>query len=61
MWCTFLGMHAYNSSGMMPLRTSRLALKEASMQVGGLGDVVTGLARACIHRGHTSRSNAAIL
>ena len=60
MWCTFLGMHAYNSSGMLLSRTSRLALKEALMQVGGLGDVVTGLARACINRGHTSRSNAAI-
>lgn len=23
------------------------------MQVGGLGDVVTGLGRACLQRGHT--------
>jgi len=46
-------MHAYNSSGMIPSRTSRLALKEVTMQVGGLVDVVTGLARACIKLGHT--------
>lgn len=27
---------------------------EFPLQVGGLGDVVTGLARACIARGHTT-------